>query len=58
MCPLLLDISPLVPFALLGLAALEVKRDALAIENEEQVTLYYRIRQQLLKLEAEMQVMN
>ncbi|KAL5486646.1 hypothetical protein EMCRGX_G019154 [Ephydatia muelleri] len=39
-----------------SLGQLESKRDALVIENEEQVTLYYRIRQQLLKLEAEMQV--
>ena len=40
-----------------AMVQLESKRDALVIENEEQVTLYYRIRQQLLKLEAEMQVL-
>ena len=31
------------------------KRDAISIENEEQVTNYYRIRQQLNRLEREMQ---
>ena len=34
---------------------LEAKRDAIAIEDEEKVTNYYRIRQQLQKLEKEMQ---
>ena len=34
---------------------LEAKRDAIAIEDEEKVTNYYRIRQQLQKLEREMQ---
>ena len=35
---------------------LEKQRDAVAIDNEEQVTNYYRIRQQLHRLEREMQV--
>lgn len=34
---------------------LEVKRDAIVIEDEDKVTNYYRIRQQLNKLEKEMQ---
>ena len=35
---------------------LEKQRDAVTIDNEEQVTNYYRIRQQLHRLEREMQV--
>ena len=34
---------------------LETKRDAITIEDEDKVTNYYRIRQQLQKLEKEMQ---
>ena len=36
--------------------SLEAKRDAVRIENEELVTNYYRIRQQLQRTEKEMQV--
>ena len=35
---------------------LESKRDAISIEKEENVTNYYKIRQQLAKLDAQMQV--
>ncbi len=35
--------------------ALETKRDAIVIKNEESVTAYYRIRQQIDKLAREMQ---
>lgn len=35
--------------------ALETKRDAIVIKNEESVTVYYRIRQQIDKLAKEMQ---
>ena len=42
--------------ALIEVVELEGKRDAVYIENEEQVTNYYRIRQQLHRLELEMQV--
>ena len=41
---------------LIEVLELEGKRDAVYIENEEQVTNYYRIRQQLHRLELEMQV--
>ena len=34
---------------------LEAKRDTITIEDEDKVTNYYRIRQQLQKLEKEMQ---
>ena len=34
---------------------LEEKRDGVVIESEDQVTNYYRIRQQLHRLEGEMQ---
>ena len=34
---------------------LEGRRDGVVIENEDQVTNYYRIRQQLHRLEGEMQ---
>ena len=43
----------LVPFT--ELKDLEVKRDAIAIKNEESVINYYRIRQQLTKLGRELQ---
>ncbi len=36
--------------------ALEAKRDAIVIKNEENVTAYYRIRQQLTKLGKELQL--
>ncbi len=36
--------------------ALETKRDAIVIKNEENVTAYYRIRQQLKKLGKELQL--
>ncbi len=36
--------------------ALEAKRDAIVIKNEENVTAYYRIRQQLDKLGRELQL--
>ncbi len=35
---------------------LEAKRDAVVIENEELVSNYYRIRQQLQRMEKEIQV--
>lgn len=34
---------------------LEVKRDAITIENESSISNYYKLRQQLRKLEKEMQ---
>ena len=34
---------------------LEGRRDRVVIENEDQITNYYRIRQQLHRLEGEMQ---
>ena len=41
---------------LIEVKSVEERRDAIVMENEEQVTIYYRIRQQLQRLEKEMQV--
>lgn len=35
---------------------LEKKRDAIVIENEDSITNYYKLRQQIRKLEKEMQL--
>ena len=48
------SLSSLSLFPLTEVKELEAKRDAIAIEDEEKVTNYYRIRQQLQKLEREM----
>ena len=47
---------PPFPHLMPEVKALEEKRDAIVIENEEAVTNYYRIRQQLDRLAREMQV--
>lgn len=40
---------------LAGMKDLEVERDAIVIENEDSITNYYKLRQQITKLEREMQ---
>ena len=54
--PLSLPPSFSTPLLSTEVKELEAKRDAITIEDEEKVTTYYRIRQQLQKLEKEMQV--
>ena len=42
-------------YFLTGVGELEAERDAVAIENEDSITNYYKLRQQISKLEREMQ---